>query len=340
LGHFTDLVFPWKQRAGASILTCGKKVGFVLARSQKGQGHIPVMPDEVIEAMDGPEVGLMIDGTVGSGGHSAPLLEAYPRRSLLGIDLDMQALSIAEENLKCFESRSQLAHGNYTDMSVLSRRMGEMKVCGILLDLGLSSMQIDDHSRGFSIKNNGVLDMRFDQTSEGRTARDILNKWAETDLANLFYEFGEERRSRRIASEVIKNRPIVDTDTLAKLVTNVIHRKRGKVHPATRVFQALRIAVNMEIENVRKGLKEGALLLGSGGKFVVITYHSLEDRMVKRFFRKTSANCVCPAEVIVCNCDHQPLMRVLTKKVIKPSMDEISNNFRSRSAKLRVAQKL
>ena len=333
-------MFPWKWRAVAPILTCGKKVGFVLARSQKGHEHIPVMSDEVVHAMDGSEVGLMIDGTVGSGGHSASLLKAYPLRSLLGIDLDLQALRVAEDNLKCFGSRAQVIHGSYSDMSDLSRRIGETEVCGILLDLGLSTMQIDDHSRGFSIKNNGVLDMRFDQSSAGMTAQDIVNTWAENDLANLFYEYGEERRSRRIAAEVIKNRPIFDTDTLAKLVANAIHQRRGRIHPATRVFQALRIAVNLEIENIRKGLKEGALLLGSGGKFIVITYHSLEDRIVKRFFREESTSCVCPPNVIVCDCGHQPLMKVLTKKVVKPTVDEVKNNFRSRSAKLRVAQKL
>ena len=317
-----------------------QKAGFVLAESQKDQGHIPVMPGEVIEAMDGTKIGLMIDGTVGSGGHSASLLEAYPGRNLLGLDLDLQALGMASDKLKHFGSRSKLIHGSYMDMSVLSRGMGKVKVCGILLDLGLSSMQLNGRSRGFSFRNNGVLDMRFDQSSGGKTAQDILNDWSETDLANLFYEFGEEPRSRKIAAQLVKNRPIYETETLADLIVDITNQRQKKIHPATRVFQALRIAVNGELENIQKGLKEGELLLRSGGKFVVITYHSLEDRLVKRFFQRESANCVCSAEVIVCNCEHQPLMKVLTRKVIKPSMDEVRSNVRSRSAKLRIAQKL
>ena len=311
-----------------------------MAESQKDQEHIPVMAAEVIEAMDGFKVGLMVDGTVGSGGHSASLLEAYPTRNLLGIDMDRQALGMAEDKLRRFGSRVELVHGSYADISTLAGGMGDVEVCGVLLDLGLSSMQIDNHSRGFSFKNNGVLDMRFDQSSQGKTAQDILNEYPEDDLSNLFYEFGEEPRSRKIAAKLVKNRPIYDTEMLADLIASMSKRRRKKVHPATRVFQALRIAVNEELDNVQKGLKEGELLLRSGGKLVVITYHSLEDRLVKRFFRRESARCVCPSDSMICDCEHQPMMKVLTRKVIKPSMNEVKNNSRCRSAKLRVAEKL
>ena len=225
-------------------------------------------------------------------------------------------------------------------MELLTKEAGVRTVGGILLDLGLSSVQLETEGRGFSFRNDEMLDMRYDQ-SKGVTALEIINTFDKGELAGIFLRFGEERAAKRIAGAVCANRPILTTGKLAKTIEDTLGRSRkSKIHPATKVFQALRIAVNQEFENINNVLMTGLDLLAVKGKFVVITYHSLEDRIVKRFFQRESKDCLCPTEILICQCKHQAKIRVITKRVITPSRQEIKENPRSRSARLRIAERI
>lgn len=304
--------------------------------------HVPVLFQEVLELLAPRAGGLYIDGTVGAGGHSAGLLKAStPDGRLLGFDRDQEALSFAAERLSEYEERITLVHDSYRKMGELAPMMGFEKVDGILLDLGLSSRQLDDSVRGFSFLREGPLDMRFDRT-RGQTAADLVNHLDADALADIFWRYGEERLSRKYARAIVAARPFTTTSQLAQTIESVAphYIRRKRIHPATQVFQALRIAVNQELDELEHGLPAAIDLLRSGGRVAVISFHSLEDRFVKHFFRDLSRDCVCPPRQPVCTCDAQAVVRVITRKVVRPGVEEVEVNPRSRSARLRVAEKL
>jgi 16S rRNA (cytosine1402-N4)-methyltransferase len=306
--------------------------------------HTPVLFNEVLSALTtglspGPE-SRIIDGTVGAAGHAVGILAATdPDGTLLGLDRDPAALELARERLSTYGSRVHLEQGSFAEIRSHARSIGWETVQGVLLDLGLSSLQLSDPSRGFSFKHEGPLDMRFDP-SQPRTASDLVNQLNEESLADLLRKFGEEPKAGRIARAIVKARPIEHTKELAGLVERVIGKGKQRIHPATRTFQALRIAVNDELNALEIGLAQAVRILAPEGKLVVISFHSLEDRIVKRFFREASSECNCPPEQPFCTCEKVPSVKVLTKKPIRPSEAEIDRNPRARSARLRIAMKL
>ena len=296
--------------------------------------------------------GRYIDGTLGAGGHAAGILEASsPDGQLLGLDLDPVAIAMAAKRLRSYGHRAQLRHGSFAVLAEFCAEEGWVSVHGILLDLGLSSMQLDDASRGFSFQLDGPLDMRFDVRLEV-SADDIVNRWPEAELADTIWRYGEERASRRIARAIVRARPIHSTRALADIVSAAVgesgDRSRTKPrtwgarrrHPATRTFQALRIAVNTELEALEAALPKAVDLLAPGGRLAVIAFHSLEDRIVKRFMRTESSGCHCPPEQPVCTCGAEARLRIITRRPIRPQADEVEANPRSRSARLRAAQRL
>ena len=304
--------------------------------------HVPVLYKEVISGLQ-PKAGCRyIDGTVGAGGHAHGLLVASsPDGQLLGLDLDPAALATAAERLTPFGDRAHLAPATYREMASQAARLGWDTVDGILLDLGLSSLQLDTPERGFAFRYDGPLDMRFDPHNP-LTAHELVNRAPESELADLLFQYGEERAARKVARAIVSARPIEGTKRLAEVVATVIGGRRGgpKAHPATRTFQALRIAVNGELETVAASLPEAVRLLKPGGRLAVITFHSLEDRIVKTFFHREARNCICPPEQLVCICGHRASVKEITRKPIAPSAAEEKQNPRSRSAKLRIVEKL
>lgn len=304
--------------------------------------HIPVMFGEVMSYLAPQAGGKYIDGTAGAGGHSAGILEASaPDGQLLAFDRDADALAFAKARLAEHADRVTFVHDSYGAMGAVAPALGFEKVDGILLDLGLSSRQLDDAERGFSFLREGPLDMRFDR-SQGQTAADLLNSLDANTLADIFWRYGEERLSRKYARAIVAARPITTTKQLADLIEREApgYLRRKRIHPATQLFQALRIAVNEELGELEDGLPAAVDLLRAGGRVAVISFHSLEDRFVKNFFRDLSRDCVCPPRQPVCTCDAQAEVRVLTRKVVMPQEEEIAANPRSRSARLRVAEKL
>ncbi|MCX8213752.1 MAG: 16S rRNA (cytosine(1402)-N(4))-methyltransferase RsmH [SAR202 cluster bacterium] len=303
--------------------------------------HKPVMVLEVLEALGVASDGTYIDCTVGEGGHSEAILDAVnPTPRLLGFDLDTAALDTAKRRLERFWDRVTLVQGSYAGLRATADELGLSGISGVLMDLGLSSLQLGTDERGFSFARTGKLDMRFDGKQD-LTAGTIVNTWSEQELADSIYQLGEERASRRIARAIVRARPLSSSTELAKVVAGAAGRTRqGKVHPATRTFQAIRMAVNGELENVQAGLAGAVEALQQGGKLVVISYHSLEDRLVKGFLRTEASQCICPPETPVCVCGHEPTIKLVRRRVIKPSDEEIEANPRARSARLRVAEKL
>ena len=302
--------------------------------------HDPVLYQEIIQALRPRDGGFYVDGTVGAGGHSWGILEACsPSGKLLGFDLDPQALDLARERLSLFGDRATLVQESYSTLGVQLESLGWDSVHGILLDLGLSSMQLDTPERGFSHRFDGPLDMRFDPEAEIKAA-DLVNNLPEKDLANIIYRYGEERHSRRVAREIVAARPIHTTKELKDIIQKNVRKGRSRVHPATRTFQALRIATNQELDTVESVLPQAVTALATGGRLVVVSFHSLEDRIVKHFFKQESRDCICPPEKPICDCDHQPTLRVVTRKPIRPEEVEVEANPRARSARLRVAEKL
>ena len=302
--------------------------------------HTPVLYQEILYALQPTSGGRYVDGTVGTGGHARGILErSAPDGQLLGLDLDPQALKIARERLADFEKRFVLVHGSYTELQSHLNNLEWKTVDGILLDLGLSSLQLDSAQGGFAFSQEGPLDMRFDPAGDV-TAADLVNHLPAEELANLIYEYGEERHSRKIADAIVANRPLASTRELAELISRVMGGDRGRIHPATRTFQALRIAVNRELDNLEKVLPLALDALHSGGRLAVIAFHSLEDGLVKRFFRRESQDCICPPRLPVCACDHEAQLKEISRRPIRPSEEEQAKNPRSRSAKLRVAEKL
>jgi 16S rRNA (cytosine1402-N4)-methyltransferase len=302
--------------------------------------HKPVLLQEAIEALAVLPGGRYVDCTLGGGGHAAAILEhSAPGGQLLGIDADPEAIRLASIRLSTYHDSILLVNDNFSNIDDICRRYSFIPVHGVLFDLGLSTYQLEDDPRGFSFQRDAELDMRFSLDQE-TTAADIINSTSETELALILQEYGEERFARRIAHRIVQERPITTTLQLARVVEAAVGGRHGRIHPATRTFQALRIAVNRELENLEIALGKTIDVLGVGGRLVAISYHSLEDRIVKRFMQKEASDCICPPNVPVCRCGHTASLRILTKRVIVPSEEEVRDNPRSRSAKMRVAEKI
>jgi 16S rRNA (cytosine1402-N4)-methyltransferase len=281
-----------------------------------------------------------VDATVGAGGHAWGLLNATrPDGQLLGIDLDPQALELARQRLVEFDSRFSLVHASYTTLLEQIQHLGWKNVQGIVIDLGVSSMQFDTPERGFSFQADGPLDMRFGPT-QPLTAADIVNEWSERDLADLIWRYGEEQQSRKIARAIVQRRPLHSTHELAELISRVVRGSNTRIHPATRTFQALRIAVNEELQSLEAVLPQAITALAPGGRLAVISFHSLEDRIVKQYFRRESRDCICPPELPVCTCGHKATLTEINRHPIEAAAEEVESNLRARSARLRVAEKL
>jgi 16S rRNA (cytosine1402-N4)-methyltransferase len=302
--------------------------------------HQPVLYHEIIHALQPKSPGFYVDATVGAGGHARGILEACaPDGRLLGFDLDPQALTLAGKTLAPYQPRFHLVQASYTDLAMVLQQLAWPPVQGILLDLGLSSMQVDNPERGFSFLHDGPLDMRFDP-QQPLTAADLVNNLSEADLADLLYRYGEEHNARRIARAIRQARPVRTTRELAAVIEVVSPRRGDRLHPATRTFQALRIAVNRELDAVESVLPQAVAALAPGGRLAVISFHSLEDRLVKEFFRRESRDCLCPPRQPVCTCGHVATLKEITRKPLTPSQMEIEQNPRARSARLRVAEKI
>lgn len=310
--------------------------------------HIPVLLPEALHFLAVRPGGRYIDCTTGLGGHSTAIAqELGDEGRLLCMDQDADALEFARTKLAPFGRRVSFVHGNFRDIASVAQAEGFTTVDGILMDLGISSMQIGRAERGFAFGLEGPLDMRMDPSSGGITAAEIVNEWDETSIANLFFTYGEERQSRRIASAVVRNRPIATTFELAKAVEQVVGGARGRtqIHPATKVFLALRIRVNGELDSLDAALPQAHSLLGfgtahGGGRLVVISFHSLEDRVVKQYMRREATDCLCPPQVPLCRCGHVATLRDLTRRAVKPGDAEVARNPRARSAVLRAAERL
>lgn len=306
-------------------------------------GHIPVLLDQVVE-LAFPENGLVFaDVTFGLGGHTKAILERNPSiRRVIAIDRDMDILRRSESTVS--DSRITRVHSRLTELQDVLAQLGISTVDGILADLGVSSPQLDESARGFSFTRDGPLDMRMDRSSGGMTAADLVNTASETELSRVFHEYGEERHSRRIAAAIARRRvsaPFASTTDLAKFVEGVTPgRGVPGIHPATRVFQALRIAVNEELSELERFLPMALSVLAPGGRLAVISFHSLEDRIVKSFFVTEQKGCTCPPKFPVCVCGNRPKLEILTRKPITADIAESASNPRSRSAKLRVARRL
>ncbi len=315
--------------------------------------HIPVLLEEVLKFLQPRAGGHYVDGTLGGGGHAEAILEqSAPGGKVLGIDSDAQALARVERRLDraVEDGRLVLVHGNFAELARIVDEAGFVSsVDGLLLDLGFSSYQMDDPERGLSFSVDGPLDMRLDQSQE-LTAADLINSASEQELADIFWRYGEETRSRQIAWRILRERAsgtITRTSQLARLAEMGVPYRPGMIHPATRVFQALRIAVNSELERLEEALPQIVEVLrkgkkdktgGDGGRMVIISFHSLEDRLVKVFMRREAMDCICPPGIPVCVCNHKATLRVLTPKPVAPTKQEVLDNPRARSAKLRAAE--
>ena len=301
--------------------------------------HQPVLYKEIIHALQPKSPGRYIDGTIGAGGHARGVLEACaPDGCLLGFDLDPQALALARETLAPYGKRVTLVQASYDSLIEVMRGIGWDSADGILLDLGLSSMQLDTPERGFSIQHEALLDMRFNPDA-GLTAAQLVNTASEAELANMFFRYGEEPRAKRIAKMIIEARPLTTTTQLAEIAKRV-YPSHSRIHPATRIFQALRIAVNNELAVVENALPKAVSALHPGGRLAVISFHSLEDRIVKDFFRSASQDQINPPYEQIYEVERKAILKVINRKPITPSEEEIKANPRARSAKLRVAEKL
>lgn len=305
--------------------------------------HTPVLAEPALNWLDPKPGGRYVDGTVGGGGHAQLILEHEATASLLCIDRDAAAITAAGRHLAKYGSRAIFRRGSFAEMDVFAQEVGWDSVDGVLLDLGVSSHQLDTADRGFSFRKDGPLDMRMDRRQR-TTAATILNTCSESELARIFREYGEERQAGKVARAVVtqrQDRAFSHTQQFAALLERVLVRKPGRrLPPPTRCFQALRIAVNEELTEVSEGLDRAIQLLASGGRIVVISFHSLEDRIVKNSFRDAARTCVCPPDLPVCRCNQKQTLRVLTRKPIRPTNSEIDANRRSAPARLRAAEKL
>ena len=301
--------------------------------------HTPVLVEEVVDSLGVGGRGAYVDCTTGEGGHAEAVLNRDAGARLLGIDLDGEALETARRRLEGYGERAVLAEGSFRDLRELTGGRGFVPANGVLMDLGVSSLQLESARRGFSFSRPGRLDMRFG-AARRTTAHDVVNGESEAGLAEIIRRYGEEKRPMRIARAIAAARPIETTVELAEVVSSAVGGRRGGTHPATRTFQAIRMAVNEELQSLERGLAQAPDVLAAGGRLVVISYHSLEDRIVKEFMRTAQRECVCPSAAPQCVCDHEPTLRVLTRRVVRPAAGELAANPRSRSARMRVAERL
>jgi 16S rRNA (cytosine1402-N4)-methyltransferase len=305
--------------------------------------HIPVLLNEVISYLNLKPGAVIIDATFGAGGHSQEISKIIgDKGALIGFEKDEKTFSDVRQKFKNY-SNMFLINDGYENMDVYLKKLYISSIDGVLFDLGVSSMQFDEESRGFSFKNDGPLDMRFSK-KKGMTAEDIVNTYTEKELSDIIFKYGEDSFARKIARSICayrKNKKIVSTLELANIIKGTIPFKlQKKIHPATKTFQALRIEVNNELENVKIGLQKSLNFLKVGGRMLVISFHSLEDRIVKNFFMDESKTCICPKEIAQCVCKHKPKLKIITKSSVKSSEEEVNENPRSRSAKLRVAERI
>jgi len=310
-----------------------------------GTPHRPVLLTETVGLLAPERGGLFVDATLGLGGHSEAILEAGPAARVLGVDRDREALRLASARLARFGPRFRAAHANHREIERVLREAGETEAAGVLADLGVSSLQFDTPGRGFSFRHDAPLDMRMERRGDEETAAELLARLPEEEIARIIYEYGEERRSRRIARRVVERReagePVETTADLADLVARAVgHKRSDRIHPATRTFQALRIAVNRELEGLDAFIEAAVALLQTQGRLAVISFHSLEDRVVKRTLRRLAGHCECPPRLPVCACGARRAVEILTRRPVAPSEREVEENPRARSAKLRVCAKL
>ena len=311
--------------------------------SPRARVHDPVLLAEVLAQLDPREGGRFLDGTVGAGGHAEAILERTgPSGRLIGLDVDPAALAEAGRVLARFGERAVLVRSNFALLDVVAARHGFTPLDGVLLDLGLSSLQLADERRGFSFRAEGPLDMRADPDLSV-TAADIVNSWDERELRRAFGELGEETEAGRVAAAIVRRRsrePFLSADDLGRFVAGVKTQRRRGIDPATRVFQALRIAVNHELDNLQRGLEAAVRALRPGGRLAVISFHSLEDRITKQFFVRESRDCICPPHLPTCVCGHRAGLRVVTRRPLRADSAEVARNPRARSAALRIAEKI
>ena len=306
--------------------------------------HESVLAKEILQYLHPREDGLIVDGTLGNGGHTELILKnTAPGLRVLGIDRDEQAIERAGKRLAPFRNRVTLIHGNFSDIKNILKKANVMNVDGLLLDLGVSSPQLDSPERGFSFMRNGPLDMRMDSTQK-TTAADLLVKLSDEELVLVIKEYGEERFAKRIVRAIRKaqeQNPITTTLQLSNIVSGVTHTPRpAKIHPATRTFQALRIAVNNELEHIKSALSDSLRILSASARIMVISFHSLEDRIVKNFFKDEEKGCVCPPRLPVCACGHKTRLKIITRRPVPPASEEVKRNPRASSSKLRVAERV
>ena len=310
---------------------------------RSGAVHLPVLLKEAVELLSPPSNGVVLDLTVGMGGHAGELLKRIPQGRFVGVDQDVDAIQHAGRALKG-DPRVTLYKANFADLLWVLRDLEISEVDSVLMDIGVSSFQLDTPSRGFSFQTEGPLDMRMDTTT-GHTAAWVVNKYSEEQLSDIIFKYGEEPKARALARAIVEARkvkPFETTTELSKLAQDVIKKgkKPGEKHPATLLFQALRIEVNHELAVLEKGMKTALKFLKPGGRLAIITFHSLEDRMVKEYFKKESTDCLCPPDIPQCICGHKASLKLVTRKAVQASEEELDRNPRARSAKLRVAEKL
>lgn len=306
--------------------------------------HISVLYEKSIDALRVKDNGIYVDGTLGGGGHSFGILSRNSTCSLIGIDQDREAIQAAGERLSVFGERVTIVNSNFCRIKDILREQNIEKIDGAVLDLGVSSYQLDNASRGFSYMQDAALDMRMNPDGPV-TARDVVNSYSAEELSRVFFDYGEEKWSKRIAEFIVREReksPVETTGELVEIIKAAIPKKARLEggHPAKRVFQAIRIEVNGELEILEQAVRDFAEVLSPGGRLAVITFHSLEDRIVKNTFRSLAEGCICPKEFPVCVCGHTPTVKIITRKPILPDKEETENNSRSKSAKLRVIEKI
>ena len=302
--------------------------------------HLPVLTDHVVDFLAPAAPGLVVDATVGLGGHAEALLRAEPGFRVVGLDRDPQALVRAGERLRAYSDRVQLVEATFDQLPEVLERIGEDPPTAILADLGCSSLQLDSSDRGFSFQTDGPLDMRMGD--RGETAAELLERIDWEDLVRILRDYGEERRAKAIARAIVRRReesPLRSTAQLSQLVQDVVGGREGRIHPATRTFQALRIAVNDELGQLERFVEPAVRSLRPGGRLAVIAFHSLEDRIVKHTFRRLTGRCTCPPDLPVCRCNPKRLVNVLTSSPVRPDEEEVRDNSRARSARLRVAER-
>jgi 16S rRNA (cytosine1402-N4)-methyltransferase len=302
--------------------------------------HLPVLTAQIVDLLTPAAPGLLVDATVGLGGHAGALLWEDPGLFLVGLDRDPRALARAGERLRVFGERVRLVEATFDRLPAVLEELDLEPPAAVLADLGCSSLQLDDAERGFSFSADGPLDMRMG--SEGETAAELLERVEWEELVTILRDYGEERRAGAIARAIVKGReqsPLRTTGELSRLVQKIVGGRGGRIHPATRTFQAIRIAVNDELGQLERFLEPAARALRPGGRIAVISFHSLEDRIVKHTFRRLAGRCTCPPGLPVCRCDPQRLVTVITNSAVRPDEDEVARNPRARSARLRVAER-